>query len=190
MDADWRPPALQTSRLILRALEEADVDAIFAYASSPTITRYVLWETHADRQATLAFLREHVMPHYQQMLPEYGICLKESPHIVIGTVSCFWNKQANRTMEMGFVLSEAYHRRGIMPEAAWAALDYVFANTNVERVQAHSIAENLPSQRVMQKIGMTREGRLRSALLHRGRFWDLEMYSILRAEWLRARQVL
>jgi ribosomal-protein-alanine N-acetyltransferase len=70
-----------------------------------------------------------------------------------------------------------------MPEAARALLDYVFANTNVERVQAHSMAENVPSQRVMQKIGMRHEGRLRSALFHRGRFWDMEMYSILRGEW-------
>jgi RimJ/RimL family protein N-acetyltransferase len=186
MGVDWRPPPLQTSRLILRGLEESDADAILAYASSPTITRYVLWETHTSKEATLTFLREHVMPHYLEKVPEpYGICLKESPQIVIGTVGCFWNKQANRTMEMGYVLSEAYHRRGIVAEAARAVLGYVFANTDVERVEAHSVAENVPSQQVMQKIGMTREGRLRSALFHRGRFWDIEMYSVLRAEWER-----
>ena len=189
MGVDWRPPQLQTSRLVLRGLEESDVDAIFAYASSPTITRYVLWETHANKEATPAFLRDHVMPHYLERVPEpYGICLKESPQIVIGTVGCFWNKHANRTMDMGYVLSEAHHRRGIVAEAARAVLDYVFANTDVERVQAHSVAENVPSQRVMQKIGMTREGCLRSALFHRERFWDVEKCSVLRAEWERGRQ--
>jgi ribosomal-protein-alanine N-acetyltransferase len=184
MGIDWRPPTLQTPRLILRGLEESDADAIFAYASSPTVTQYVLWEKHQSKDETLGYLRDHVLPRYLEKTPEpYGICLKETPETVIGTIGCHRVGGLNRTMEMGYVLSESYHRRGIMPEAAAALLDYVFANTDTERVQAHSMAENVPSQRVMQKIGMRHEGCLRSALFHRGRFWDMEMYSILRGEW-------
>jgi ribosomal-protein-alanine N-acetyltransferase len=102
---------------------------------------------------------------------------------VIGTIGCRRIGGSKHTLELGFVLSEALHGRGIMPEAAAALIEYVFANMDVERIQAHSMAENTASQRVMQKIGMKHEGCLRSALFHRGRFWDMEMYSILRSEW-------
>src|SRR5262249_48052713 len=147
MGVDWRPPVLETPRLVLRGLEESDADAIFAYASSPTITRYVLWERHADREATVAYLCEHVLPRYLEKEPEpFGICLKESPHLVIGTIGIFWNKKTNRTMEMGFVLAESYHGRGIVPEAARAVIDFVFTNTDAERLQSHSMAENVASQ--------------------------------------------
>lgn len=177
---------MQTPRLILRALDERDVDAIFAYASSPTVTQYVLWDTHQTKDDTRGFIRDYVVPSYREKIPDsFGICLKEAPETVIGTIGCRRVGGSTHTLEMGYVLSEAFHGRGIMPEAAAAMLDYVFANTDVVRVQAHSMAENVASQRVMQKIGMRHEGCLRSALLHRGRFWDMEMYSILRREWKR-----
>ena len=45
------------------------------------------------------------------------------------------------------------------------------------------MAPNVASGRVLEKAGLTYEGTLRSAVLRRGRFWDIRMYSILRAEW-------
>ncbi len=183
MGIDWRPPRLETARLVLRGIEESDIDSIFAYASSPTISRYVLWETHQTRDDTVSFFRDFVLPNYLERLPDYGICLKESTGIVIGTIGCRRVGGSKHALELGFVLSEAFHRRGIMPEAAAAVISNVFGNMDVERIQAHSMAENTASQRVMQKVGMKHEGCLRSALFHRGRFWDMEMYSILRSEW-------
>ena len=185
MPIDWRPPRLETPRLVLRGVEESDADAVFAYASSPTITRHTLWDTHKDMIDTLEFVRDYAVSRYLEKMPEpYGICLKTDPTRVIGTVGAFWATRTNRTMEMGYALSEAHHGRGIMTEAARAVLAHVFAAYDVERVQAHCMAPNTASARVMQKIGMTFEGTLRSALCHRGTFWDMHMYSILRREFL------
>ena len=175
---------LETPRLILRGVTDADVDAIFEYAHNPNVSRYTLWEAHVDRQATLQFIREYVKASYlEHSLDPMGICLKERPDWVIGTFGCRWNKRANRTMEMGFAIGESYWGQGITAEAARPVLDYVFANTVVERVQAHCMIENRASERVMQKLGMTLEGTVRRGLFHRGRFWDMRLYSILRGEW-------
>ncbi|HEV3144576.1 MAG TPA: GNAT family protein [Gemmataceae bacterium] len=183
MPGEWLPPTLETPRLILRGVTEADVDSVFDYAHNPIVSRYTLWEAHADREATLQFLREYVKASYlEHSLDPLGICLKERPDWVIGSIGCRWNKRANRCMEMGFALGEPSWGRGITAEAARAVLDYEFANTNVERVQAHCMIENRASERVMQKLGMKLEGTIRSGLYHRGRFWDLRLYSILRGE--------
>ena len=184
MPGDWQPPILETSRLILRGVNELDCDAIFEYAHNPNVSRYTLWEAHADRTVTLQFLREYVKANYLEHAPDpLGICCKERPDWVIGTIGCRWNKRMNRAMEMGFALGEPYWGQGFTLEAARAMLQYVFANSDVERVQAHCMIENRSSERVMQKLGMELEGTIRSGLYHRGRFWDLRLYSILRGEW-------
>jgi ribosomal-protein-alanine N-acetyltransferase len=184
MPGEWRPPKLETPRLILRGVTEADADAIFEYAHNPKVSHYTLWEPHADRDATLQFIREYVKASYlEHSLDPLGMCLKERPDWVIGTIGCRWNKRANRAMEMGFAIGEAYWGRGYTAEAAKVVLNYAFAETDVERVQAHCMIENHASERVMQKLEMTLEGTLRSGLFHRGRFWDMRLYSILRREW-------
>jgi ribosomal-protein-alanine N-acetyltransferase len=183
MPGAWRPPTLTTSRLILRSVSEADADAIFDYCQSPNMTRFTLWDTHQSRDDTLKFIREYVQAHYLEHVPEpLGICQKDRPDWVIGVVGCRWNKHANHCMEMGYAIGERFWGKGLMVEAAQGLLDFVFASYDVERVQAHCMAENTASERVMQKLGMVFEGTVRSGLLHRGRFWDMRLYSILRSE--------
>ena len=62
-------------------------------------------------------------------------------------------------------------------------LTHLFATYDVERVQAHCVEENVTSARVLEKLGVRYEGTHRSALFHRGRFWDLRMYATLRGDW-------
>ena len=66
---------------------------------------------------------------------------------------------------------------------------YVFEEYAVERLQAQVFAGNDASERVLQKLGFTREGVLRSLVLRRGRWWDMVMYSLLRAEWEQRRTI-
>ncbi|MFL5341146.1 MAG: GNAT family N-acetyltransferase [Gemmataceae bacterium] len=186
MHRDWRPPTLQTTRLIVRPIVQDDVDSIFAYACNPAVTRFTLWDRHRDRNDSLEFVRDYAFLRYVEKQPDpLAICQKEEPGRVLGTVGCFWNARANRTMEMGYALAEEHWGRGFVVEAAGALLDHVFAAYEVERVQARCMVENAASTRVMQKLGMKFEGCLRSSLFHRERFWDMNLYAILRCEWRR-----
>jgi ribosomal-protein-alanine N-acetyltransferase len=107
---------------------------------------------------------------------------------VIGTVGCFWTAKLHCTMELGYALAEPFWGRGLITEASRALLDHVFEVYAVERVQARCMVENSASERVMQKLGMTLEGTLRASLLRRGRFRDVQMYSLLRDEWERRKR--
>src|SRR5262249_11268896 len=94
-----------------------------------------------------------------------------------------WVSQPNGTMEMGYSIAEPYWGRGLVVEAAQAVMRHVFTEYAVERLQSRGFVGNDASERVLQKLGFTREGGLRSLVFRRGQGWDIAMYSMLRAEW-------
>ena len=70
-----------------------------------------------------------------------------------------------------------------MTEAAGAVVDWGFDEFKLEKVYSWADVENIGSWRVMEKIGMTREGTLRSQGVNRGVRQDYHYYGILRREW-------
>lgn len=185
LNLDWKPPALETPRLLLRPVDERDAADVFLFASNPAVTRYTLWTAHETLDDTFAFVRDYARSRYAGREPDpLGIVLKDDPtRSVVGSVGCFWVSKRDGVMELGYNLAEPYWGRGIAAEAARRVLDYLFEEYPVVRVQARVIEGNEASARVARKLGMTPEGKLRSLLLHRDRHVDVEFYSVLRHEW-------
>jgi RimJ/RimL family protein N-acetyltransferase len=185
MSTPWRPPTIETQRLILRPLDEADRDAVFRYASNPNMTRFTLWETHQSPTDSLFFVRDYARSRYLEQVPEpLGIVLKDEPaRGVIGVLGCFWVSQPDGVMELGYNVGQPDSGRGIAVEASAALLDYVFAEYEVHRIQARIIEGNEASVRVAKKLGMHHDGTLRGFLFRRGRHMDVQICSLLRPEW-------
>lgn len=180
----WVPPVLETERLVLRPLEIGDVADIFEYASNPNVSRFTLWEPHRSIKDSESYILDYVLPYYRQHTPEpWGITLKANPGKVIGTVGLFWASKTSKSMELAYAIGEPHWGQGIVVEASRAAVSHGFRDFGAARIQAHCKAENKPSARVMEKLGMKFEGTLRSALFHRNRHWDMHFYSVLREEW-------
>ncbi|MFZ9886911.1 MAG: GNAT family N-acetyltransferase [Myxococcota bacterium] len=177
-------PLLYTERFRLRPLEHSDAPAIFAYASDPEVSRYTAWEPHNHVEDAVAFVQSYAFPRYAQGLPDPLGIVHRGQQLVVGTVGCFRVTPDMRTMELAYALAQSLWGRGIIVETSAAVLDFVFAHFPTERVQARCKVENKASARVMEKLGMQREGVLRAALFHRERYWDMAVYSILRTEWL------
>ncbi|MDB5310426.1 MAG: N-acetyltransferase [Gemmataceae bacterium] len=187
MPTDWRPPTLETNRLVIRAFGEADAEPLFAHASNPNITRYTLWEYHKTIADTLNFVRDYAHCRYIEGVPEpYAVVLKADPaQKPIGAVGCFWASQPNRTMELGYWLAEPFWGRGLIVEACQEVVRYSFTMCGPERMQARVIAGNTASVRVLEKLGFRLEGTLRSSLYRRGIFEDVMCFSVLRGEYER-----
>jgi ribosomal-protein-alanine N-acetyltransferase len=183
----WQPPLLETPRLRLRPLTAADAPAVFMYASNPRMTAYTLWETHASIDDTLWFVSEYAYSRYANAEPDpLGIIRKDDPlGTVIGSVGGFWVSQSNAVMELGYSVAEPYWGRGIAVEASRVLLDYLFEQYPITRLQARVFVGNDASERVLQKLGFTREGVLRALLVRRQRTHDIAYYSLLRREWER-----
>jgi len=85
--------------------------------------------------------------------------------------------------EIGYIVKADERGHGYAAEAANIIVDYLFLSRNIERVQAHTLTGNVPSQKVLEKVGFKREGEIRHAAWIRGRWVNYYGWSILREEW-------
>ncbi len=92
--------------------------------------------------------------------------------------------RADRHAELGYWIGLCDWGQGFCTEAARAVLAYAFETFGLHRVFATYFARNPASGRVLEKLGMASEGRLRGHVLKWGVFEDLEVRGILREEWL------
>ena len=180
-------PELETERLLLRKMRLDDAEAMFAYASDPEVTRYVLWDTHRSIDDTEEFLRFATEGYERGDFGGWGVVLKDSG-VFVGTcgLDAGYAPEHARA-ELGYVLSREHWGRGLMPEAARAVIRFGFVRMTLNRIEARCIAENAASARVMEKAGMTYEGTLREREFIKGAYRDMKVYSILRSEYGDAR---
>ena len=89
---------------------------------------------------------------------------------------------------VGYALSTHYQSRGVMTDALQILLDDLFQNTLLERIEARCAVENYGSQRVLEKNGFAREGRLKGYFKLRGRRVDNFLYGLLRDDYLAQRR--
>lgn len=177
-----RLPEISTSRLILRNMRMSDAKDIYEYSCDPEVARHVLWEAHQNIHQTKAYIR-YVLRQYRLGSPSsFCIALKETGR-VIGTIGFMWISNENRSAEVGYSLSRAYWNKGYMTEALAAVLRFGFMELNLNRIEAQYECDNPASGRVMEHVGMRREGTLKERLYNKSRFVDVELYAILREEW-------
>ncbi len=88
----------------------------------------------------------------------------------------------NRTADMGYGLNSDFYGRGYATEAARAVLDFGFNDLGLHRIWATVDVNNDASRRVLERIGMKREGILRKDKLVRGRWRASYLYAILEDE--------
>lgn len=89
----------------------------------------------------------------------------------------------NGTAEAGCWLEPSASGRGLVTRAVRAIIDWAVSERGIHRVEWVAASENRPSIAVARRLGMTRDGVLRESYLHRGRRYDMEVWSILAPEW-------
>ena len=113
----------------------------------------------------------------------WAIALNDYPDALIG-YTCIKNiDREHLEGELGFWLDEASGGQGYATEAAAATVTYAFHHLGLNRICAHHMVRNPASQRVLERIGMKLEGRLRQRVRKWEVFEDVLLWSILREEW-------
>ena len=171
---------MRTERLLLRPFRLTDVDDVYAYASDPQWGRFLPVPDPYLRKHAEEFVARTVIEPYD--MPTFAITLEDS---VIGGINVRVDV-AKKTAEMGYSISRMHWGKGLMVEAATAVIDWAFSEFELFKVGARADLENRQSWRVMEKLGMTREGVLRSAtasLANPCRREDTVHYGVLREEW-------
>jgi [ribosomal protein S5]-alanine N-acetyltransferase len=159
-----RPPErIKTKRLVLRIPALTDATILFdTYTHDPEVTRYVMWRPHTSVDQTLEFLKSCVAAWEGEKRFPYVIMLKGTDN-PIGMVDFHI---AGSTVGIGYVIGRAYWGRGYVPEAVQAIVKWALRQPSIYRVCADCDVENTASIRVMEKVGMQREGVLRRHTIH------------------------
>jgi [ribosomal protein S5]-alanine N-acetyltransferase len=152
---------LEGSRILLRDLEEADLEAMHDLRSDPQICRNMDWELAADEEPTRLWLAETI--RHNRRNPRFGynlaIVLRDTRQVIgwigIGAPS---HPTCAGELDFGYALQQAYWGRGYMTEALRLLLDLAFRMLGASRVFGECHLDNPASARVMEKAGMLFEG--------------------------------
>ncbi|MBD7984292.1 GNAT family N-acetyltransferase [Sporosarcina sp. Sa2YVA2] len=90
---------------------------------------------------------------------------------------------ANRAGEIAYILNPDYWGMGLATEVANLLISFGFSQLNFHRLYATCDPRNCGSIRVLEKVGMTKEGRMREDLLIKDGWRDSLLYSLLDHEW-------
>ena len=147
-----KTPNITTERLLLRGIQETDVQDIYdCWMQDERVSRYMCWKASSDIEAVKEFVRFELDQMESNSWYRFIITLKETEKI-IGTCLIFWNEEEN-AWDISYNLGYEYWGNGYITEAMQAVMDYATEELNVkECVAAHAI-ENPASGRVIQKLG-------------------------------------
>jgi [ribosomal protein S5]-alanine N-acetyltransferase len=172
---------LTTPRLILRDFQENDYDALRELDRDAETWRYEHppcseMETFAHLQQILAWQAEDSQTYFRwavQIPPHAGLW---------GVLALTLVRPSIGEYEIGWSLRREEWGKGYASEAARVVLGFAFEHLHAHRVVAFCHSENRASERVMQKLGMTREGRTRQTVRIDADWCDELVYSILEGE--------
>jgi len=181
---------IETERLTLRALRETDLEQLVALQSCPDVTRYLYWTPRTEEEVRRWL--ERAIPE-----PDWGV---ESAALVLaaverasgplaGTVTLALRSLEHRQGEIGFVFHPDFQGRGLAAQGAKEVLRLGFEDLHLRRLFGRCNGRNLPSARLMERLGMRQEAKLIQNEKVKGEWADVWIYAILASEWRQARGI-
>ncbi|AXI77791.1 GNAT family N-acetyltransferase [Peterkaempfera bronchialis] len=161
------PVILETPRLVLRPLGAGDTEAVHRACQDEEIQR---WTTVPS-----PYLPVHARDFVEQIAPDgwrddtlynWGSFTREGGALV-SSVGLSFPARAG-VAEIGYWTAREHRGRGYTAEAVAAATRWAFTALGVQRLEWYAEAGNEASRAVVERVGFTFEGTLRSYLLHRG----------------------
>jgi RimJ/RimL family protein N-acetyltransferase len=169
---------LRTERLLLRPFRASDLDDLYAIYADERVAFFALPgpTTREDLENAIA------SPPPWTERPRFAV---ELDGRVVGDVIL---EIATRDLiaNIGYAVAWTDWGKGFATEATRAVVDFGFQDFGLAKICARADPRNIASIRVMEKLGMTREGYFRSQVLRRGERCDRVCYGLLREEWERA----
>ena len=151
---------LTTERMTLREFMIEDIDALFQIMNEPEVMRYFPRPGPPPRERVEGFVQRQIT-HWEEHHYGYCVVVVKGGKEIIGWNGLSYLPETDE-VELGYLLSKAYWGKGLATEAGQASLRFGFDVLGQERIIAIIHPENLASQRVALRLGMT--------------FWDRNNY--------------
>jgi len=157
------PTSLETDRLTLRPPRPSDAEALFAaYTQDPEVSRYMTWRPHRDVEETRTFLH-HCTDAWRDGAGYPWVLGRKDAGDLLGIAEL---RMRGHMAELGYVLARAAWGQGLMAEALRPIVAWALEQPSIFRVWATCDVDNARSARVLERLGMQREGLLRRWIVH------------------------
>lgn len=174
-------PILRTQRLILRPFTLADVPAVIALAGDRAVAENTLSIPHPYSEAD-------AQDWISQRSVVYGtgksinFAIAQSSGTLCGAVGLDINLNHNFA-ELGYWVGRPFWGQGYATEAAAALIAFAFNTLGLNRINATYFSDNPASGRVMEKLGMVKEGYRPQHTLKWGLYRDITLYGLRQEDW-------
>ncbi len=180
-------PILEPERLRLRPLTIEDAPVVREIAGRREIADTTISIPHPYTEENARnWIVTQAEAFVQGTAIVFAIELKR-PRQMIGAVGLRDIDTEHLQAELGFWIGVPWWSNGYATEAARAVICYGFGQLGLNRIYAHHMVRNPASGRVLEKIGMTREGLLRQRVRKWGVFEDVILLAILREDWFKGK---
>lgn len=152
---------INTPRLTIRRFQEQDYPALYEYLSDPSIYQY-------EPGGPISLEKAHELAIERARSNDFWAVVLNSTGELVGHIFFAQTEpQELMTWELGYIINPRFQNQGYATEAVHALFEYGFANWHIHRVVAHCNPENIASWKVMEKLGMKREGHFRKNIFFR-----------------------
>lgn len=178
-DVVWPTPAapLRTDRLVLRPHVEGDLEDLVVFHADPDVVRWTPWEVK-DRAATAEFLAGRLTKDRWREPGDWLVLAVElaGSGRVVGEVLLKWEGPGQA--EIGFAVATDQHGLGVAHEAAAEMLRFAFDDLGLHRVVGITVDANTASNRLLERLGMTREAHLVESFWFKGAWASEYVYAV------------
>ena len=163
---------IATERLVLREFVADDWPDVLAYQRDPRYLRFYPWDDRTEAEVR-SFVQMFLDQQADRPRREFqlAITLSESGRL-IGNCGLRLKPENDWEADIGYELAPEHWGRGYATEAALAIVDFGFRELRLHRVSSWFVADNTASAKVLERVGLRLEGRLRENEYFKGRWWD------------------
>lgn len=177
------PIRLETERLLIRPFELPDAEIFSAYRSDVAVARYQGWDAPYPLEKAVEFIQT-----MQQWTPEKRgewlqlAMVRKDTSEMIGDCAFYILKDGMQA-EIGMTLARHAQGYGYGREATLRLLTFLFEDLGMQRVRANCDPRNVPSWRVLERVGLRREAHMLRSTWMKGEWTDDYWYAMLATEW-------
>lgn len=178
---------IETERLIIRDHIEQDINLLHRLLSDDKAMYYLPDIKTNNLDESKLNLSEAIKESQLKNRTKYffAIIMKETNQYIgeIGytvTVDCSYGK----VIGLGYFILPIYWGKGIVTEAAKEVINYAFHQYDIVKIETGCIKENIASEKIMKKVGMTKEAEYRKHVLLHSELRDRVEYGLLKEEWI------
>lgn len=176
---------LRSDRLVLREFRENDRAAVHEYASDLEVVRYMPFGPNTDEQ-TAEFIQRSMANREEDPRRSFELAVTlAGDGRLIGGCGIRASSPQHSSGDMGYCLRRDAWGRGYATEAGRLLVDFGFDTLGLHRIWATCDVDNAASARVLEKLGMKREGEMREDSWVRGRWRSSCLYAVLENERVR-----